>query len=71
MKISDFNKLKAIDDGEPFHGLKTGDRFLYGRSMVEQLKNVGERETVTYYEVTGITSRGTVLYEPIIETLEK
>lgn len=70
MRISLFQRLPEITNESQMKNLRKYDRFLYGRSMIEQKEGKDIGQQITYYEV--IKNEGlNIEYTPVYDVLQK
>lgn len=64
-------RLPELQDEDDITKLKIGDRFLYGRSVInqKQMEKV-DGSTITYFEVLSKSQNG-IEYIPIYDYMEK
>jgi len=71
MLKSIFMKLPELKDEDDVTKLKIGDRFLYGRSVIDQKQHdKNDGSTLTYFEVISKSQNG-IEYIPIYDYMEK
>jgi len=70
MLKSVFMKLPELKDEDDITKLKIGDRFLYGRSVINQKQDKKDGSTLTYFEVISKSQNG-IEYTPIYDYMEK
>ena len=71
MKARQFSELPEIEDLTTVKRFKIGSKFLTGNSVIAQKENKKVGDIVTYYEVTGIDTRGNISYKPVYERMEE
>lgn len=71
MKQSEFKKLKVVEDFTKPTGLVPGDKFLFGKSVVEQLDRKEAGEMITYYVALNVRPDGAISYKAEYSRLEK
>jgi len=65
-----FASLRIVKDMSTFKNVKEGDMFLYGESMIDQLKTKKTGNEISYYKITKINKKGKFSYQPVFDTLE-
>jgi len=70
MRKSQFLRLPEFETEADTSGLKIGDKFLYGRSVILQKQNKIEGQEITYYEVINKSQNG-IEYGPVYDYMEK
>jgi hypothetical protein len=70
MRRSEFIRLTDIEEESDMDNLDIGDRFLYGRNVINQKQEKEIGDSITYYEVID-KKHGSVEYTPIFDYMEK
>ncbi len=70
MRLTEFLKLKELEEEEDMNDLKEGDIFLYGRNVIGQKQNKNIGDAISYYKVVAIAGKD-VSYAPVFDSLEE
>jgi len=70
MKMSEWRKLKAIENYELINNFKVGDCFLMGDKIIEQRETKVPGQEITYFKILNKKGKS-VEYIAIYDTLEE
>ena len=69
MKIVDWKRIRKIEEMIESKGLRVGDKFLTGKSMINQLENKKVGDVISYFKIINIGKN--VEYMLITDKLEE
>jgi hypothetical protein len=69
MRLSFFQKIRAIENEDEIYKLRKYDRFLYGNAMIEQKQTKEVGQQITYYEVVSVENNK-IEYKPIFDIID-
>lgn len=71
MRRTEFTRLKEYEYDDPnMDSLEIGDKFLFGRNVIDQKQHKEVGDPITFYIVTGKTNGG-IVYMPQYEILQE